>query len=921
MEGNNIREKSGTGQEYRNYYSIGQLRTDVWNNLKQASDQLVQKSYKDRPPEELLKYLDEILGTLQVIERYWAFPGLRRLEYLQEILERREYTAFSNTIADLVRSLTSLTYRIRPVSSLSSEIEKMELEEGAEDNWDNSSEVHYFEVLIVDDMTVEEERNLRKTIAEVQNPKDAFRYRVVVVRTFQDALIALLFNYNIQSCVIRYGFPFKSNNDLRILKQFIRRVLKVKESHFTESEIGPALGKVIKRFRPEMDVYLLTDTSLDDLPNMVHKYFRRVFYRQEDLQEQHLSIIRGIRERYETPFFTALVEYSQRPTSVFHAMPVSRGNSIFKSHWIKDVGDFYGRNIFLAETSATTGGLDSLLQPTGALKKAQENAARAFRSKQTYFVTNGTSTANKIVIQALVHPEDVILVDRDCHKSHHYALVLSGAQPVYLDSYPIEKYSMYGAVPIEEIRDILLKYKAEGRLDKVKMLVLTNCTFDGFVYNVERVMEEILAIHPGIIFLWDEAWFAFASFSPVFRRRTGMHVAGKLSHRYRSDAYREEYQQHIESLKEGEVPRLPDPDKVKVRVYSTQSTHKTLTSLRQGSMIHVHDEEFKRKVEDAFQEAYMTHTSTSPSYQILASLDAGRRQVELEGNELVERAIERAMNLRVKVANHPLLKKYFDILTVEDFIPEEHRPSGLKRYYDRKRGWSNLDKAWEQDEFVLDPTKINLFIGRTGIDGDTFKKKFLMDQFGIQLNKTTRNTVLLMTNIGTTRSSVAFLVGVLIRIAQQIEEEVTAMNSQELTLHEKGIHSLTEELPPLPNFSHFHTAFKPSPETPEGDIRKAYFLAYNAEKCEHLPMEACEEAIDSGREVVSASFVIPYPPGFPVLVPGQVLTRRILEFMKALEVKEIHSFRPELGFRVFSDQAINELLNESSQPEAAAARE
>jgi arginine/lysine/ornithine decarboxylase len=114
---------------------------------------------------------------------------------------------------------------------------------------------------------------------------------------------------------------------------------------------------------------------------------------------------------------------------------------------------------------------------------------------------------------------------------------------------------------------------------------------------------------------------------------------------------------------------LPDPDKVRIRVYATQSTHKTLTSLRQGSMIHIWDEDYQRKSEDSFHEAYMAHTSTSPNYQILASLDVGRRQVEFEGYELVEKAIEQGMLLRHKINDHPKLRRYFDIVTVEDMVP------------------------------------------------------------------------------------------------------------------------------------------------------------------------------------------------------------------------------------------------------------
>ncbi len=150
------------------------------------------------------------------------------------------------------------------------------------------------------------------------------------------------------------------------------------------------------------------------------------------------------------------------------------------------------------------------------------------------------------------------------------------------------------------------------------MVLLTNSTFDGVVYNVERVMEQVLALKPDIVFLWDEAWFAFARFSSIMRQRTAMHVAAKLHKKYSTAAYRNEYEAHIAGLaKPVRNHALPDPDKVRIRVYATQSTHKTLSSLRQGSMIHIWDEDFVRKSEAAFHEAYMTHTSTSANYQIL----------------------------------------------------------------------------------------------------------------------------------------------------------------------------------------------------------------------------------------------------------------------------------------------------------------
>lgn len=120
------------------------------------------------------------------------------------------------------------------------------------------------------------------------------------------------------------------------------------------------------------------------------------------------------------------------------------------------------------------------------------------------------------------------MVDRDCHKSHHYGFVLAGSSPCYLDAYPLHRFSMYGGVPLQEIKKTLLAYRAAKRLNEVKLLVLTNCTFDGIVYNVKRVIEECLAIKPDLIFLFDEAWFSYATFHPILKKRTAMNAANEI---------------------------------------------------------------------------------------------------------------------------------------------------------------------------------------------------------------------------------------------------------------------------------------------------------------------------------------------------------------------------------------------------------
>jgi|TARA_R110000744_G_scaffold253753_1_gene369331 arginine decarboxylase len=891
--------------------------------LKNAAARLMVAERRD-PGSPMHKVVEDLLHKLEPIESYWAFPGRVTFERLHTMFEEQEFTTLTHTVARITRALMSDSYRSRHIHVIPTEDDE-DNDERSDTAEERARNRPYFEVMIVDDLSPHQETTLKRSLRDKRRAEDSFVYESVVVGSFEDALIGVLFNHNIQAVVVRYGFPYKSRHDLPMLKRYLNRLGDETFDDLPPEEYGVNLAYAIGKLRPELDIYMVTDQSVEDIAGRVCDNCRRVFYNQEDYMELHLNILRGVNTRYKTPFFTALKEYSKQPTGVFHAMPISRGKSIAKSHWIKDMGDFYGMNIFLAETSATSGGLDSLLDPHGPIKHAQESAARAFGARHTFFATNGTSTCNKIVVQALVKPDDIVLVDRDCHKSHHYGMVLAGAQVVYLDSYPLNEFSMYGAVPLREIKHQLLKLKKAGKLDRVKMLLLTNCTFDGLVYNVERVMEECLAIKPDLVFLWDEAWFAFARFGPTYRQRTAMHNAAMLRERYQTGEYREQYEAWKAAFDKAGPEKestwldqrlMPDPDKVRVRVYACQSTHKTLTSLRQGSMIHIHDQDYKSKAEESFHEAYMTHTSTSPNYQIVASLDVGRRQVELEGFEMVQKQVEMAMVLREKVATHPLLSKYFRVLTASDMIPAEYRESGMESYYQVGHGWADIWEAWAKDEFALDATRVTLLIGKTGLDGDTFKNKELMDKYGIQINKTSRNTVLFMTNIGTTRSSVAYLIEVLVKISAELDERLDDSSPVERALHNRQVTSLLEELPPQPDFSRFHDSFRAkntqkgqSADTAEGDIRTAYFLAYDQENCEYLSLEdgSLDAEMAKGREIVSSTFIIPYPPGFPILVPGQVLSIEILKYMRALDVKEIHGYRPELGLRVFTEKALKDV--------------
>src|ERR1700754_3880437 len=822
-------------EHLRAYNSLWQVRSDSCCRLEETADRLTRPDTAGALKEKCISACQELLAELSSLEPYWAYPGSPQFARVQRLFAGGSYDKFSQAVARINRALTQESYRSGDVENAGADELDMfpsdprQLEGQTEAERDRP----YFEVLVVEKMTDAQERALRNEVRKWRRPDDEFVYELVVVASGDEALIAARLNVNLQAVVIRRRFSHQSTRDLTSLSEFVDTgVSNDLADHYSPEERAQILATSLGKLRPELDLYLMTEIEGEDIAGRLGQYFRRVFHAREGMLELHLSILHGVAARYRTPFFSALKQYSHRPTGVFHALPISQGKSIVNSHWIKDMVGFYGLEVFMAETSATCGGLDSLLEPTGPLRESQQLASKAYGSRHTYFVTNGTSTANKIITQAVVAPGDIVLLDRNCHQSHHYGMMMAGANVVYLEAYPLNDYSMYGAVPLREIKSKLLALKRAGKLDRVKMMSLTNCTFDGIVYDVERVMEECLAIKPDLVFLWDEAWFAFARFHPVYRNRTAMTAARTLRDKLCDENYKRQFEKQLEAdatrpPTDAELMNrrlMPDPAKAGVGVYAPQSTHKTLTSLRQGSMIHVFDQDFAQKVAEPFHEAYMAHTSTSPNYQILASLDLGRRQVALEGVELVQRQIENAMQLRDAIDNHPLLSKYMACLRTSDLIPDEFRPSHIAQPL--RSGLRNMMTVWDRDEFVLDPSRITLAIGRTGYDGDTFKREQLMDRHGVQINKTSRNTVLFMTNIGTTRSSVAFLVEVLVKIARELDEHISEMGLGERGRFEQRVRRLTTASAPLPDFSGFHPAFRDhsgSESTPEGDVRRAFY--------------------------------------------------------------------------------------------------
>src|SRR5438128_1659850 len=528
----------------------------------------------------------------------------------------------------------------------------------------------------------------------------------------------------------------------------------------------------ITGFRPELDVYILIAQQHED--EIVDALFAEsvdgYFYREErDYRGIYRILNAQIQEKARTPFYDQLKNYVWMAKDSWHTPGHSSGESLRGSPWINDFYEFMGEHVFDADLSVSVPMLDSLMEPRGVIAEAQAMAAKAFGARRTYFATNGTSTANKVIFQTLLAPGEKLILDRNCHKSVHHGVVLSGAHPIYVDSALNRKYGLYGPVPKKTL------LKAIKHHPDAQALIVTSCTYDGLRYDLPPIIE---AAHArGIKVIIDEAWYGFARFHPQFRP-TALEAGAD---------------------------------------YATQSTHKVLSAFSQASMIHVNDRDFR---EHLFRENFNMHTSTSPQCGLIASLDIARKQAVMEGYKLLTRTLELATEVR-KLVNST---RVFRVLELDDLLPPEVRADGI----------------------LLDPTKVTIDISGCGYTVEDLQKE-LFERYNIQVEKSTFNTLTLLLTIGTTRSKVSRLYDALMRIARQGRPPRRLVQT-----------------PEMPGFSRLR--YLP---------RDAYYCGG-----ELLPVFDERERVN--RKLlgcVCADQIVPYPPGIPVLVPGQAITSKIADYL------------------------------------------
>ena len=295
------------------YYSAIQLRSDRWSALRDATGALA-RGPSEKAADKLHNTAADLLASLAIIEPYWAFPGVAAFEHMRRQFELKKYEDIAFSVKRVTRALTTGAYRRRTIPLERDSVDAEEHEDEALVSLDaRAMSKPYFEVLIVDDVNEHQERWLKSNVARMRRPEDQFLYEAVVVPSLEDALIAVLFNHNIQAVVVRPGLTLKSNTDQTILTKYLNRAGGQDEIEaLLPEDYGPELCRLIARVRPELDAYLVTERSVEEIAGHDLGICRRVFYNQEDFMELHLNILRGVQARNKTPFF-------HRPCRIFQA--------------------------------------------------------------------------------------------------------------------------------------------------------------------------------------------------------------------------------------------------------------------------------------------------------------------------------------------------------------------------------------------------------------------------------------------------------------------------------------------------------------------------------------------------------------------------------------------------------------------------
>lgn len=637
-------------------------------------------------------------------------------------------------------------------------------------------------------------------------------------------------------------------------------------------------------------VFLISDRSTaSSIPLVVMQNADDFIWLPEDtsrfLSGRILAAIERYRQAALPPMFGALVKFSGSCEYSWHTPGHAGGTAFLKSTAGRAFYEFFGENLLRSDLSISVGELGSLLDHSGPIGQGERYAAKVFGAHRTYYVTNGSSTSNRVILMASVTRNQVALCDRNCHKSAEHAMTLSGALPTYLVP-TRNRYGIIGPILPQTLSAARVKEAIAANplvkdgIDPTPVhAIITNSTYDGLTYNVTRV-EELLGQSVDRLH-FDEAWYGYARFNPLYRDRHAMHGSPD------------------------------DHDANRPTVFATQSTHKLLAALSQASMIHVRNG--RNTIDHArFNESFMMHASTSPNYAIMASCDVSSAMMEApSGQILTTESIEEAISFRQVISRmHDEIASRNDwfftcwqpptVQVGETTLPfHEVDPTLLKSEPDcwvlhPNEVWHGFGDI-EDGYCMLDPIKVSVLSPGMGDDGNLLDRGIpacvlsaYLGHQGIVVEKTTDFTLLFLFSIGITKGKWGTLVNSLLDFKRDYDHNVELelclpdlLVANQSRYAGMGLKDLADEI---------FAAMKQHKTTSSmaqafGMLPQAVFSPVQAyEKLVRNDIERVTLEEAAGR--VAATGIVPYPPGIPLLMPGEnagPADGPLLAYLKALE--------------------------------------
>ncbi len=714
-----------------------------------------------------------------------------------------------------------------------------------------------------------------------------FRFPIVIIdEDYRSENTSGLGIRALAEAIVAEGFEVLGVTSYGDLSQFAQQqsrasafILSIDDEEFTPGpDLDPAVLNLrgfidlVRRKNADVPIYVYGETKTSQhLPNDILRELHGFIHMYEDTPEfMARHIIREARaylEGIQPPFFKALLDYAEDGSYSWHCPGHSGGVAFLKSPVGQMFHQFFGENMLRADVCNAVDELGQLLDHTGPVAASERNAARIFNADHCFFVTNGTSTSNKMVWHHEVAPGDVVVVDRNCHKSILHSIIMTGAIPVFLKP-TRNHFGIIGPIPQSEFTPEAIKAKIKANpllkgVDpetvKPRILTLTQSTYDGVLYNTETIKRMLDGYVEALHF--DEAWLPHAAFHPFYG---SFHAMGKKRQR---------------------------PEKS--LVYSTQSIHKLLAGISQASHVLVQDAKENKLDRHMFNEAFMMHTSTSPQYSIIASCDVAAAMMEPPGGTaLVEESIMEALDFRraMRKVDQEYGKDWWFKVWGPDKLVEE----GIGRADDwiikgesrsaKWHGFGNLAEGFN----MLDPIKstivtpgldLNGKFAKTGIPA-SIVTRFLAEH-GVIVEKTGLYSFFILFTIGITKGRWNTLLTAL----QQFKDDYAKNQPmwrilpefcQKFPRYERmGLADLCQYVHEL--YAKYDIA-RLSTEIYLSDLQPAMKPSDAFAHIAHRKTDRVE--IDALEGRITTALITPYPPGIPLLIPGEVFNRKIVDYLK-----------------------------------------